>query len=199
MHLNKSKGHIVLCATILILITIFSAPVCISQPSGDEAGYGSMLAPTSPFNPISISEEHSKNLADRAILRDVCMLIGKYLHLGISSHTIIPAIKEHIEAVELAASVTSHDNLLVGFKVDEMFYAEKENAYYLPVYQDGVRKFYYKFYVNDDLGNKHMTIPRGDREKVYVKIEKIEKNGYHTYTEVTGKERDEIFQEIYPT
>jgi len=120
---------------------------------------------------IRDGETYGKSFRNRVAFRDISKLIGRYLHLGISSHTLIPEIKKHVDAAELAISKTYHDVLLAGYELDELTYNKEENAYYLPIYRGGVKKFYYKYYLDGDEKSVDITIRLKDGKKVYVRIE----------------------------
>ncbi|MFH1411951.1 MAG: hypothetical protein ABIG55_04820, partial [Candidatus Omnitrophota bacterium] len=119
---------------------------------------------------VRAGEALGRAFRNRVAFRDISTLIGLYLRWGISEHTLIPDIKQHIDAAELAISKTHYDPLLAGFEIDEMFYDEDENAYYLPVYRDGVKRYLYKYYLEPGTDPASMTIPLGDGTDVYVKV-----------------------------
>ncbi len=171
-----------------IVMKLISIVVILSLSVPDSA---MALAPANRFNPIEDAEERQawdeetvrsvkagevlgKSFRNRVAFRDMSILIGKYLHSGISKYTLVQEIKEHIDAAELALSKTHRDPLLAGFEIDELEYREDENAFYLPLYRQGKKAFYYKYYTEKDEKNPpHITIPLGNGEYVYVDVVKI--------------------------
>lgn len=118
--------------------------------------------------------------ANRTAFYYISMLIGQDLHGLASEHlkdpipgarakAMINEIKRHVKSAELAISKTHLDVLLAGFELDELLYNESENAYHLPIYRDGVKKFEYKFYKAEKPENPDdWVIPLGDGTNVYV-------------------------------
>jgi hypothetical protein len=103
------------------------------------------------------------------------VLIGKYLHLGISPHTLIPEIKKHVGESELFVSSTRGDldPVLYGMNVNEIVLNEADKAYYLPVYRESnsvTPAFFYKFYIDGDGKDADMSIPVGSGKAVYIDL-----------------------------
>jgi len=108
---------------------------------------------------------------NRVAFREIGMLIGQFLHLKVSPYTLKEEIKRHIDPVELAVSRTRHDPLLAGSAIDELTYNIFEEAYYLPLYRDGEKALYYRYYVNKDpVQPPDITIPIGDGREVYIDV-----------------------------
>lgn len=108
---------------------------------------------------------------NRVAFREISMLIGQFLHLKISPHTLKEEIKRHIDPAELAVSRTHHDPLLAGSDIDELTYNVFEEAYYLPLYRDGEKELYYRYHINKDpTKTPDITIPIGEGREVYIDV-----------------------------
>ncbi|GEM_PF-4610017 len=124
---------------------------------------------------VRAGETLGRSFRNRVAFRDISMIIGQCLHLGISEETLIQDIKSHVNKAELAMSKYYDDALLAGYEIDELHYDEEERAYCLPVYREGFRVFHYKYYI-DKRPDKEpdMTLPLGDGTEVYVRAEPVE-------------------------
>ncbi|MCM8761399.1 MAG: hypothetical protein NC933_04630, partial [Candidatus Omnitrophica bacterium] len=118
---------------------------------------------------IAIAYADDKEFREKAVFRDISILIGKYLQYSISQYTLIPEIKRHISLVDIKRA-NKNDPLLAGLAINELFYNKEEKAYYLPLYRNGVKAYYYKYYLEDKNTDADMTIPLGDGTNVYVKV-----------------------------
>jgi len=114
---------------------------------------------------------------NRVAFRSIASLIGQYLYLGISQHTLIADIKAHVDAAELNAS-KQHDTLLKSFALDEIIFNEEKKAFYLPIYRNGMMAFQYKFYLDGNQKTADMTIPLGKT--------KLIPDGVNLYVDVAG-------------
>ena len=73
-----------------------------------------------------------------ALFYYIAILIGQYLKLGISEHTltldiqdVINAIRRHVGS-DLLAEAEERDPLLAGCRIDDSYCGEGEGVYYLP-------------------------------------------------------------------
>jgi len=121
---------------------------------------------------VRAGETLGRSFRNRVSFMYISGLIGQYLHLGISPHTVIPEIKRLVDPAELAAS-RMDDPLLSGFEIEELSYNEEENAFYLPIYREGIKSFYYKYYVDGSKGDPDMTILVAENKHVYIEIEPV--------------------------
>jgi hypothetical protein len=68
---------------------------------------------------------------------------------GARARALSNLIRENIHPFELAMSKTHHDPILKGFELDKLRYNESNKSYELPIYRDGVEKFYLKFSIDE--------------------------------------------------
>ena len=142
-------------------------------------------------------EVRDEAFRNRVAFRDISILIGRYLTLGISIDTLIPDIKNHVDAAELKSltgsgyknPVKNPDMLLAGARIGEISPVEGEKAYRMPVYGNGEPKFYYKYFISEGQAKADMVFPLGGRDggNVYINIEKPEDVAQgETWTSLVG-------------
>ena len=172
------KNKLLRTISIIVIHVLLLSDVAFAIP---ESGKNT-LSPPSRFwdeetvRSIRAGETYGKSFRNRVAFRDISTLIGQYLHLGISPHTLIPEIKKHIDAAEFKLLKTHPhlDPILAGCELDELTYNKEGNAYYLPIYRKGIKKFNYKFYIAEKPEDPDdWTIPLGDGNKVYVRLEGV--------------------------
>ena len=135
------------------------------------------LSADSRFNPIT-NKEKAQSFKEAAVFYSMCIVIGRYLDLGISEHTLIPELKRYLTKAELKFT-KDRDPLLAGFAIDELSYSKSEKAYYLPLYRKNssgkrIKAFTYKYYVEGDPKDADMRIPLESGKNIYVKAEAVE-------------------------
>ncbi len=135
---------------------------------------------------IAVEAKHDASMMARAAFRDISIMIGRYLRIGVSEHTLkkhiknhaanlrkfIAVMKDNIPAPEQNWSRAS-DPILKGFAIDELSYDEKTNAFLLPLYRNGEKAFVYKYYIDGNTKAADMVIPLGDGTDVFVKTETV--------------------------
>ena len=152
MLFKKKSYSIILRAISVFLIHAFllsNVAFAIPDLNRDTLSPPSRFWEEETVRSVRAGEPPGKAFINRAVFRDISHVIAKYF--GVSHHTLIPKIKEHIDAAELKLLKTHPhlDPLLAGAEIDELTYSEKENAYYLPIYRGRgeakVKAFNYKF------------------------------------------------------
>lgn len=123
------------------------------------------LSPPSKFNPIAESDQNS-SFREKAAFRDISILIGKYLRIGISEHTLKKHIKNHVASIQKAME---GDPILKGVAIDELTYNDKENAFFLPLYHNNKKAFICKYYISGNPKDADIVMPLGDGTDVYIK------------------------------
>jgi len=120
---------------------------------------------------ITIATEQGNTLLEKAAFRDISILIGKYLRIGISEHTTKRQIKMHLERLREVVAKTAPANILEGLDVDGLTYDRNEDAFYLPARRGEAGYLRYKYYVKGDPESADLIIPLGDGTSVMVNIE----------------------------
>lgn len=150
---------------------------------------GDALSPASRFAPLArmvqdadgawkIVFDDDPEFQKDALFYYISILVGQYLKLGISEHTIKPdiqdvmrAIKGRVNIYRATSDAQKPDPLLKDAVIDNAFYSEKENAFYLPISKQSTTVFAYKFFLTPAPGETpDMTIPLGDGSHVYVSL-----------------------------
>ncbi|NQT23321.1 MAG: methyltransferase domain-containing protein, partial [Candidatus Omnitrophica bacterium] len=119
---------------------------------------------------IKVAGKAFRNRVASAVISSI---IGDALYRnGISPYTLISKIRRFLSHAEIDIT-KEQDPLFAECEFDEITYDEKENAYYLPRYRNGVKDLQYKFYLERKEKKPDMTIPLGNGRDVYVDVEGI--------------------------
>lgn len=154
-----------------ISICIISALILNDLSFAASAGTDT-LSPNSRLKPIS-DPKIASYFNHGLVFYSICFTIGKYLHRGISEHTLIPEIKHNIKPA-LLASNERKDQLLKGFRIDELRYDKDAKAFFLPLYRNGKKRFEYKYFIEGDPKDADMTIPIDGGVTLYVQLIDLE-------------------------
>lgn len=168
---------------VVCLMLVQDAAFALSDRKGDA------LSPASRFSPLARMVQDAEGAwkvvfdDDPAFQKDalfyyISILVGRYLMLGVSEHTIKPDIQDVIEAIKerLGAGAlldaAASDPILKGANIHAAFYSERENAFYLPIERNAKTAYAYKFHLERAPGTSpDMTIPLGDGSSVYITVE----------------------------
>lgn len=128
------------------------------------------LAPPSKFKSITDTRSEDTFLSSAAF-REINILIGRYLRIGVSAHTLKKHIAGRIRAIK--ASVREREPLR-GFAFDELGYDGASNSFKLPLYRNGALYATYRYSINNDRKDAVVTLPLGDGTNIYIKIDRHE-------------------------
>ena len=165
-----------------------------------------------------VTYDFGKSLINRTAFYYISQLIGRDLNNPPSdrlrepvseerrAQALIDEIRRHVDPAELEISKTRGDldPILAGFELDELRY--RDGAYELPIYREGVKRFYYKFYKEDD-GKSTWKISLRDGDHIYVElvddlelvrrfltkqVAEVNESGYHCSTIRVDKLHDRL-------
>ena len=128
---------------------------------------------------VRAGETPGKSLINRTAFYYISQLIGQDLNNPPSgqlsepvspenrAQALIDEIRRHVDPAELEVSKTRGDldPILRGFELDKLRY--RDGAYELPIYREGVKRYYYRFHT-DEKGDLDWVIPVGGGKDLYV-------------------------------
>ncbi len=192
MLFTKTKSKRVLQTISVILIhTFLVSGIAFAVPDATKH----TLSPPSRFwdektvRNIESGEIYGKSFRNRVASAVISSIIGDGLYRnGVSPYTLISKIRRFLSQAEIDIT-KERDPMLAGFELDELAYNEDKNEYYLPLYRNGVKTFYYRFYRDGNKKTADFTIPLGDGKNVYVDLAEGGKGTTFTIRLPVGKEK----------
>lgn len=132
------------------------------------------LSPPSSFTGMVDAGGTTPDLFRHSVgFRYISSLIGKYMSLEVSAHTIKNHIREHVSEEDMVL-LREKDPFLAGVDIEGSSYLADGKIYNVPIFREGKHVFNYRYYTNLEIDpSPDWTIPLESKAKVYVKFEAV--------------------------